>query len=144
MSSFNLLKDLSLLQTQGGVVRSKLNILWTEGNKCCLWKMSKQILAAHSIVLDTSAGFSFVLELKNYLKTSSSAMKACVSGDSLGNFVTKWPTHSLRASFFVLNITYCHLMIDAVQFTECKYAYRLSAKILFNQQTEIYRLTRYI
>ena len=79
MSSFNLLKDLSLLQTEGGAVRNKLNILWTEG------KLSEQILAVHSIVLDTSAGFSSVRELKSDLKTSSYAMKAYVSGNSLGN-----------------------------------------------------------
>jgi len=42
-------------------------------------------VGATSIVLHTSAGFSSVRDLKNDLKTSSSAMKACVSG----NFVAK-------------------------------------------------------
>ena len=133
LKQFNLLKDLTLLQTKGVAVRNKLNILWTEGNKCYLWKLLEQILAAHSIVLDTSAGFSSVRALKNYLKTSCSA-----------SFVAKWSTYSFKASLFVLNVTYFHLMIDATQFTEKKYAYRFSEKIIFNQQTEIYPLTGHI
>ena len=111
MSSFNLLKDLSFLQTEGGAVRKKLKTLWTERNKCCLWKLSDQILAAHSFVLDTSAGFSSARELKNYLKTSSPAMEGCVSENSFGSFVAKWSTYSLKVSLFVFNVIHYNLMI---------------------------------
>ena len=49
----------------------------------------RKTVGAISIVLGTSAGFSSVRETKNDLKTSSSEMKACVSGNSLGSFVAK-------------------------------------------------------
>ena len=100
--------------------------------------------AGDSIVLDTYSGFSSVREWKNNLKTSSSAINACVMWNPFEKFVANWPTYSFKVSLFVLTVTNCHLLIDALQFTEEKYVYRFSEKVIFNQQTEIYRLTVHI
>jgi len=101
------------VQTEVGAVPNKSNIIWTEG------KLSEQILAERSIVLDTSAGFSSVRELNNDLTNFKFCNESVYIGKLFRKFCRQMTYIFLQGIvFFVLNVTYCHLMKDALQITE--------------------------